>query len=103
MRRSPVNGGGREAFAHGLRRKGLIEWRAGPLSAYDGLLTDATPIGTGSAERGISPDRVFETYALPLSIFGPGVPDAVSRQTVSDVTVAPLWGQLCHDALRFCL
>ncbi|GAB1724225.1 MAG: hypothetical protein GDA65_10995 [Nitrospira sp. CR1.1] len=100
-----LRAGGRDGdvFAHGLVAQGLIESGVPALSAYDGMLADATAHWTRLSERGVSP-TALETYArCPFQYFSAQVLDLEAvRQTVSMELSPPAMGQLCHDALRLC-
>ena len=100
-----LEAGGRdgELFSHGLAAQGLIESGVPALSAYDGMLTDATAHWNRICERGISP-TALETYArCPFQYFSAQVLDLDAiRQTVTMELSPPAMGQLCHDALRLC-
>ncbi|MCW5799795.1 MAG: exodeoxyribonuclease V subunit gamma [Nitrospira sp.] len=100
-----LNAGGRdgELFSHSLAAQALIESGVPALSAYDGMLTDATTHWNWICERGVSP-TALETYArCPFQYFSAQVLDLEAvRQKVSMELSPPAMGQLCHDALRLC-
>ncbi|MGC3973738.1 MAG: PD-(D/E)XK nuclease family protein [Nitrospira sp.] len=100
-----LEAGGRdgELFSHGFAAQALIESGVPALSAYDGMLTDATIHWNRICERGISP-TALESYArCPFQYFSEKVLDLESvRQTVSMELSPSAMGQLCHDALRLC-
>ena len=100
-----LEAGGRdgELFSHGLAAQVLIESGVPALSAYDGMLTDATTHWNRMSDRGISP-TALETYArCPFQYFSAQVLDLEPiRQTVSMELSPSAMGQLCHDALRRC-
>ena len=90
-------------FSHGLAAQGLIESGQPALSAYDGMLTDATAHWSRVSERGFSP-TALEAYArCPFQYFSAQVLDLEAvRQAPSMELSPPAMGQLCHDALRLC-
>ena len=90
-------------FSHGLAAQGLIESGLPALSAYDGLLADATAHWSRVSERGFSP-TALEAYArCPFQYFSAQVLDLEAvRQRPSMELSPPAMGQLCHDALRLC-
>jgi ATP-dependent helicase/nuclease subunit B len=92
-----------DLFSHGLAAQGLIESGVPALSAYDGMLADATGHWNRICERGVSP-TALEAYArCPFQYFSAQVLDLEPvRHMVSMELSPPAMGQLCHDALRLC-
>ncbi len=94
---------GRDAllFSHGREAQGVIETNRPALTAYDGMLADATAHWRRVIERGFSP-TALETYArCPFQYFAGQVLNLESvRHKPAMQLTPPAMGQLCHDALR---